>query len=41
MWSILYVDWLINVEVNMNLIKELIYRIRGEYSTEKLIKRGL
>ena len=25
----------------MNYLKELIYRIRGEYTTEKLIKMGL
>ena len=25
----------------MNYLKELIYRIRGEYTTEKLIKMGM
>ena len=25
----------------MNIIKEILYRIRGEYTTEKLIKMGL
>ena len=25
----------------MNLIKEFVYRLRGEYTTEKLIKMGL
>lgn len=25
----------------MNWIKEIVYRIRGEYTTEKLIKMGM
>ena len=25
----------------MSLVKEIIYRLRGEYTTEKLIKMGL
>ena len=25
----------------MSLIKELVYRLRGEYTTEKLIKMGM
>lgn len=28
-------------EINMNYIKEFIYRLRGDYTTEKLIKMGM